>query len=128
VRVPILTSANLSIPSTAHRFENVAHAVHVGTDSYAVTIARARSNAGRSPSRISCWHKYLSWPAQAAVVHTASEAALPSGTCVLYLGEADGYTALFDPGTDKSWRVPSGDVVIETGDKLSGVEKVPDDC
>jgi hypothetical protein len=70
-----------------------------------------------------------SWQAEAARVHVLDPIVpLPDGSCVLYLGQADGQLALYDPATRTSWRVPVNVAVIETGGDLSDVQQVPEDC
>lgn len=68
--------------------------------------------------------------AEAAIVHLlgayADNNVVLQGQCVLYLGEADGIYALFDPASGAALRVPAGSVVIETD--LGNVERVPADC
>jgi hypothetical protein len=72
----------------------------------------------------------IPWRAEAALVHTLGDelAGLQEGTCVLYLGSADGLFALYDPLTQSSWRVPTTAVALETGGPLSDVQHVPQDC
>jgi hypothetical protein len=47
---------------------------------------------------------------------------------VLYLGQAEGFTVLYDPRTMATWRLPTSNTVVRTGGTLNDVEQVPDDC
>jgi hypothetical protein len=69
------------------------------------------------------------WSAVASRVHLLQPTVgLTDGQCMLYLGEADGFVALYDPAEGQSWRVPVSVVAVETGGALDEVETVPDDC
>jgi hypothetical protein len=69
------------------------------------------------------------WDTRAAEIQTAEGSAvnLPEG-CLIYLGQANGFAAIYDPRTDTSWRVPTGSIAIQTGGELADVSVVPDDC
>jgi hypothetical protein len=69
------------------------------------------------------------WRAEAALVHPLSGADVDLGVeCVLFVGQADGTFALYDPVTRRALHVPSSAVVIETGGVLDRVAEVPEDC
>lgn len=77
------------------------------------------------------WPNYP-WRAEPALIHWLDRShihPIAEGQCVLYLGQADGFVALYDPtGEGSSWRLPEGAVAIETGGELQDVEKVPAGC
>jgi hypothetical protein len=71
----------------------------------------------------------ISWRAEAARVYlSVSSSPVTRGQCILYLGEAEGFTVLYDPQTKDTWRVPTSGAVVETGGELDNVDRVPDDC
>lgn len=54
------------------------------------------------------------WAAQVVSVEAEGASELPTDRCLLYLGEADGMTVLFDDeGEGRTWRVPTAGLLIE---------------
>lgn len=71
----------------------------------------------------------LRWNAEAAIVSGAgTDTTEPFDRCVIYLGQAEGMAALYDPASRYTWRVPVGAVKIRTGGPLAIVNRVPEDC
>jgi hypothetical protein len=70
-----------------------------------------------------------SWSATASQIHLLQPVSgLLDGQCLLFLGEGDGYVALYDPARSEGWRVPVSSVAINTGGALGLVDRVPNDC
>jgi hypothetical protein len=81
------------------------------------------------PTRRGFYAAVTNWEARAAVVVAAEGSAVAlEDRCVLYLGQADGVMALYNPKDKSSWRVPVGSVTVQTGGRLSDVGVVPRGC
>jgi hypothetical protein len=60
------------------------------------------------------WVGYT-WDADVASVLVGRADVILPNSCLIYLGQAGGFAALFDPVTDSSWLVPTDSVSIRTG-------------
>jgi hypothetical protein len=81
--------------------------------------------AGRAV-RQSDWLLPFAWDALAAIV-SPSGAEAP-GRCVIYLGNAGGFVAMYDPADGSSLRLPTSGTTVRTGGRLADVANVPGDC
>jgi hypothetical protein len=71
----------------------------------------------------------VSWRAEAARIYPdVPSEPIEEGKCVLYLGQNQGVTVLYEPKSRTTWRVPTSGAVVETGGALDDVERVPEDC
>jgi hypothetical protein len=52
------------------------------------------------------------WGAEVVSIRAEDSSELPTDRCLLYLGEADGLTVLYDPSRE-TWRVPTNALLIE---------------
>lgn len=97
----------------------------------AIPIATATYEAdlverGR-PVRQRDWILPFAWDAPAAVV-MPSDGGPADQRCVIYLGQGNGFIALYDPEDRSAWRLPSSGTVVRTGGDLADAEQLPRDC
>jgi hypothetical protein len=78
------------------------------------------------PVRQSDWIYPFAWDAPAALVGASGTEM--SSRCLIYLGQADGSIALYDPADRTAWRLPTSGTVVRTGGSLTDVNRVPIDC
>jgi hypothetical protein len=78
------------------------------------------------PVRQSDWALPFAWDAPAAVVTRADGES--DGRCVIYLGNAGGFVALYDPADASSLRLPTSGTTVRTGGPLANIGNVPGDC
>jgi hypothetical protein len=71
----------------------------------------------------------LSWRAEAArvswVVDPPASSPIVSGACVLLLGAADGVYVVYEPVSRLAYRLPIGNIIVETGPSLDRLRKIP---
>lgn len=72
------------------------------------------------PVRQSDWVYPFAWDAPAArVTRAGSEAG--GGRCMIYLGNAGGFVAVYDPTDGSSWRLPTSGTIVQTGGPLADI-------
>ncbi len=74
------------------------------------------------PVRQSDWALPFAWEAPAAVATRADES---GGRCLIYLGNASGFVALYDPADGSSLRLPTSGTTVRTGGLLTDAANVP---
>jgi hypothetical protein len=90
------------------------------------TAIEADSVVEGQPVRQSDWVLPFAWDAPAAIVARAD--AESGGRCVIYLGNAGGFVALYDPADASSVRLPTSGTTVRTGGPLADAENIPRDC
>jgi len=78
------------------------------------------------PIRQSDWALPFAWDAPAAIVTRPDS--MSDEHCMIYLGNAGGFVALYDPADGSSLRLPTSGTTVRTGGRLADAANVPRDC
>ena len=112
VAVAVVASRRRRRRYVASALVAVAFGVVVGVGAIVWWAERARDNMLDGYDTAGLW--FGPWAARVVSIRAGDLSELPIDRCLLYLGEADGMTVLYDPeGEDRTWRVPTTGLLIE---------------